>query len=297
MKLTHWRRRVRLILAGLPLSLLLAATAQADTAVSAAGSLDWIDNLGHASDSASRVGDWRSQVEGTFEERRYPADMDSLSASSRFSVEHFASHPGLDALDLGVALGATHRLGLGAGHPAVRAAVTVDRDWYRVPVRNGWRFRAEVGAMVRLSPRFDVGTSVHAERRTQAHIVADQPGIDGAVFAQGRQGVDVQARWVLDGSRTVGIAGHWLRGDFDAIHQGDLESYIGVAAYAWDPGFGRETYGYRFRAISHGIDLVLSQSISGHASINLLLRRTATQAAGGTQYIDPALGVIYAYRN
>lgn len=271
-----------------------AAYADSDSRLQAG--VAWQDNPGHALVATSRSSDRRADLGADLSLRRYPGDFDTLALQVAFDASQYSRHPGLDQAALALQFSETHASGLGPGHPWLRVSLKSAHVWYQDALRDGWQFRAALATGVRVNARCDVAADVHAERRTQDRALPDGPDLPGTVYAQGRQGFDLEAHQVLTRDWTGGLAWHWLRGDFDAVVQGDLASYGGVAAYAADPAFGSIGYGYRYRALSQGLDLVLSRALDGHSSLNLLLRSSRTLSAQGTQYPDRESGVVYVWR-
>ncbi len=270
----------------------------ADGWIDVDGSLIDYSNLTRAQDPADRRPDQGLGVD--FSSGHYLAfsGYDGVSLTLDARGELYRRYSGLDFVALGGTATYRHKYGLGPNVPWTLASISVARERYREPIRDGDRLVVTLEAGYRASEAFDLALGGTLDRRYGKYDPAPQvPGYSARVFdLQGvsaylRAGYAINDRLLLTGRVAV------RRGDIESTAQRSYAIFVASDAIADDPAFNDPNlYAYRLPATTYSGSLAASWILTDSASLNLVYAGNRTRAAYGLEYADRAVTVSIAYR-
>ena len=218
----------------------------------------------------------------------------TLAADAKGQV--FDRFGGMSNVSLGATLAARRKFGLGAAAPWLRLSLTGARLEFGNSVRDGWLYRAGLGAGKRVGERWEVRADGVFEDRTGDHAAPSDPERSGAVFDQTNRIFSLTVNCTPSDETVVTVAYAHRSGDAVVTTSAASASIDRVSsAETMDPVFGPDTIAYKLRATSHIWSVAVSRALGAHASVALNLQRQLTYANEGNDYYKTVVAATYLY--
>jgi hypothetical protein len=256
------------------------------------------DNVPRAQSAADIVSDSATRFSVAASRPLYAGSLTTLSAGAEARLVLYDKFHGLSHTAGGGSLSLRHKLGLGRSVPWLEARVSVVREAYREPLRDGDRFGAQLGGGWRLTDEFQASAGWRWDRFISRNDLPSVPGIDGTSFdAQGRS---LYARAAYDATErlqlSLGVAVR--RGDVVPSTRRNFDIFRASNGISPDPVFGSDYFTYRVSgATTRSAALGASWAIDDRSSISATLAGDRTTTRGGLEYDGRTAGIHYLYRH